>query len=1103
MKTIISFILVLLQLLGTIFGTIGKTGRTMQDTFTASEVTVEMDMKEFERDEANDLYILNHEIETLSGTISGDPHKVSGIHLEVSDPLGNTISSVIIAPQTHWAADHFSFIPGRNLLTVTAKLKNGTNAAMSFNVLSTCFVNRSGVLIDMITDSDGDGLSDYVESRNGTDPLSSDTDSDGLDDCFEITFLGTSAVKKDSNESGLSDFDFDYDGDGVPNGTEMECGTDPLLPDTDGDLLTDADEMRLYHTDPAAPDTDEDGASDGWEIINGYDPLTRDDAFLVFAGDETVTKDSPVAASVTTTLPGVSAESLSVKAVNVSEEPLLSPEIPGYLGNAYSFTANCKITEAEIVFRYDPSLGEISESFAPRIYYFNESTQFLEELPEQQVENGRVSVKVQHFSKYILLNKIEFDKVWEEEIRPPAGESDTRKPMDIVFVIDFSQSMDENDPLYLRKDVIGNFIDKLQNGDRAAVVKFAKKAYVLAGLTNDKSKLHAAVNGIQNDSGYTYISGTNGTAGIGAALNILQASATEHKYVIFLTDGNDTHFEKTYGQTIDLCRQNLIAKAAAEGISIYSIGLCGDGVFDASVLEAYAAGTGGKYYLAEEADALSGIYTSIELETVDFTTDSNGDGIPDYYNDLIRDGTLKLGNGSAHFLGVDFNLRGDDYDGDGLKNGEELTIIGDGKYVFLRMKSNPLMKHSDSDGVDDYEEVRQGTDPLQYQANASDLDFLCDDHNYAYTLAMETINDNLLFRADVALLSLLFLDLDGEFKKGIYREALISFLQDHADRDSVRQTELFSAKTTLAELIHEMMSKLQDNRMKDFQEWIGSLHELLDQLNAASSMEKLKSIMQNFSEKITKAKNGLDSGVLNFFTESVKALNISDEAKKTFEEIITSGGKHFAWVDNAFEIAVKTTEIVKDVQNIALVSADTERCVEIHNMLQRIARDAGNVQMRLAAMEVLGALDSGYGEVWASCAVICENELEFGVEKLLELLAKECPYVAAAVFVRDAFALFDPNIKDNLKSICKMDMYLHMSNALCAGAQEITGLYGISDFVYIDETKLTSFLQNIYCLANARILGEEAVNKWIDLGEDLPNQIAKIKTCAKNIGASV
>jgi hypothetical protein len=69
---------------------------------------------------------------------------------------------------------------------------------------------------------------------------SSDTDVDGLADNWEFSNFGTLA------ETGAGDFD----SDGLLNLDEFTLGTLPTIPDTDGDGLTDGDEVNLYGLDP-------------------------------------------------------------------------------------------------------------------------------------------------------------------------------------------------------------------------------------------------------------------------------------------------------------------------------------------------------------------------------------------------------------------------------------------------------------------------------------------------------------------------------------------------------------------------------------------------------------------------------------------------------------------------------------------------------------------------------------------------------------------------------------------------------------------------------------------------------------------------------------
>ena len=70
----------------------------------------------------------------------------------------------------------------------------------------------------------------------------------------------------------------DTDGDGLSDGDEInKHNTDPLVADTDGDGLNDGDEINDHKTDPNVADTDEDGLSDGDEINkHKTDPLLSD-----------------------------------------------------------------------------------------------------------------------------------------------------------------------------------------------------------------------------------------------------------------------------------------------------------------------------------------------------------------------------------------------------------------------------------------------------------------------------------------------------------------------------------------------------------------------------------------------------------------------------------------------------------------------------------------------------------------------------------------------------------------------------------------------------------------------------------------------------------
>ncbi len=71
-----------------------------------------------------------------------------------------------------------------------------------------------------------------------------------------------------------SDASLDGDSDGLTNHEEYRYDTDPTNSDSDGDDLSDGDEVNNYHTDPTNSDTDGDHYRDDQEIQMGTDPLS-------------------------------------------------------------------------------------------------------------------------------------------------------------------------------------------------------------------------------------------------------------------------------------------------------------------------------------------------------------------------------------------------------------------------------------------------------------------------------------------------------------------------------------------------------------------------------------------------------------------------------------------------------------------------------------------------------------------------------------------------------------------------------------------------------------------------------------------------------------
>ena len=103
-----------------------------------------------------------------------------------------------------------------------------------------------------------------------TTEQTTDSDGDGLTNRQEVSTYGTNSTVADT------------DGDGLEDGAEInQYSTNPLSSDTDGDGLTDGEEVNIHGTSPRKVDTDFDQFSDSLEVaapppIAEADPLEKD-----------------------------------------------------------------------------------------------------------------------------------------------------------------------------------------------------------------------------------------------------------------------------------------------------------------------------------------------------------------------------------------------------------------------------------------------------------------------------------------------------------------------------------------------------------------------------------------------------------------------------------------------------------------------------------------------------------------------------------------------------------------------------------------------------------------------------------------------------------
>lgn len=212
--------------------------------------------------------------------------------------------------------------------------------------------------------------------------------------------------------------------------------------------------------------------------------------------------------------------------------------------------------------------------------------------------------------------------------RPQQGvsqsETETRG-VDIVLALDISPSMAAEDfrplnRLHVARETAREFVRQRRH-DRVGVVGFAATAFTQCPLTLDHDAVQELIRGL--DFGLA----EDGTAigmGLATAVAGLRESKTPSKVVVLLTDGQNNR-----GQIDPLTAADI---AKAFGVKVYTVLVGRGGVVpvpvddpvrgrriemvrmdvDPATLSAIAEHTGGRFFRAQDPEALSGIYAAID-----------------------------------------------------------------------------------------------------------------------------------------------------------------------------------------------------------------------------------------------------------------------------------------------------------------------------------------------------------------------------------------------------------------------------------------------------------------------------------------------------------
>ena len=252
--------------------------------------------------------------------------------------------------------------------------------------------------------------------------------------------------------------------------------------------------------------------------------------------------------------------------------------------------------------------------------------------------------------------------------------------------MDDSGSMRRSDRDNKRLAVAADLLARLPHGSRVGVVRVATEAEALTpSLTTNREEAAALL----TDTHFISNGNTAMYTGIQKAVALLEDSRPlAQKAMIILSDGFPTDFA-LYEETVALTQ--------AHGVQAYCVTLGTERMNTVHSLFEFAETVEAPHFTAETADELTVVYDDIS-RLVDLATDTDGDTIPDYYEEHM-----------VAFNGVTVPLDKTkaDSDDDGIPDNEEvsveLIVSEDGSQVLVKgmLLSDPSLSDSDGDGDPD------------------------------------------------------------------------------------------------------------------------------------------------------------------------------------------------------------------------------------------------------------------------------------------------------------------------------------------------------------------------------------------------------------------
>jgi hypothetical protein len=373
------------------------------------------------------------------------------------------------------------------------------------------------------------------------------------------------------------------------------------------------------------------------------------------------------------------------------------------------------------------------------------------------------------------------------------------------------------------------------------------------------------------------------------------------------------------------------------------------------------------------------------------------------------------------------------------------------------MHSNPMLKHSDTDGYSDYQEQKKmARNPLIHEYARDSVEFLLEDTEFLHAGYAETYN----WDGDESIWTFVQGVLSGVFNvTELYRDMLTEYLATYS----------------------ENVDKPNEELRKIMVGWLDELYALgIASANELGDQHKIGGYINDINN-LRNIINGGSYSVTAVYTDCEKLVAFANQhfPKKTVLKIRTPEMGNIAWkaafseLDSfdpkgigktvAFDALSGGVDIATTLDTFTKVHANMNAFERSAIFLDKLSNSYNN-QMSKAAQDVLSEMGGAFGKEMKKAIV--SDAVEMSINIALSIAACN-PYVAAVLFAKSLFVGI-LKVEDTVKNKHAMVVYYEMAYGYTLCVYE-SG-WAVTKRYYHDKNgQLGYYLAN---MAQVRILGE-------------------------------